>query len=430
MHMQLNSTVSYRLSKANPTFFTLYACTAAFLAYACMYGFRKPFTAGSYVGLSLWGVEFKIILVCAQVFGYALSKFIGIRFISGMTPERRAPALLGLIGVAQLALLGFAVTPYPYNAGWLFVNGLPLGMIWGLVFGYLEGRRVTEILASALSVNFIISSGFVKSVGKCLLLEGNVPEFWMPFMAGLYFLPCLLLSVWMLERLPPPTEADLAARTERKKMTKEARKALWQKYMPGFILLTAAYLMLTIIRDVRDNFAVEIWSELGYAGQPGILTTAELPVAALVLLGLGGLMFVRDNFKALWLNQVLCLAGAVLLIGTTVLFQTGLISPIVWMILSGLGLFMPYIIFNGILFDRMLAAFKENGNVGFLMYIADAVGYLGAVGVLLWRNFGFGAMSWLHFYEDLCYIGSLFFGLLMLGAAYYFWKKQRAFVLE
>ena len=50
----------------------------------------------------------------------------------------------------------------------MFINGLPLGMVFGLVMAYLEGRRQTEMLAAVLCASFIVSSGFVKSVGKWL----------------------------------------------------------------------------------------------------------------------------------------------------------------------------------------------------------------------------------------------------------------------
>lgn len=50
--------------------------------------------------------------------------------------------------------------------------------------------------------------------------------------------------------------------------------------MPRVYCCWCIYLALTIVRDVRDNFAVEIWTELGFGNQPGVLTTAELPIAA------------------------------------------------------------------------------------------------------------------------------------------------------
>jgi hypothetical protein len=385
-----------------------------------MYAMRKPFTAASYAGMEWYGVQFKIVLVVSQVLGYATSKFIGIRVISAMKPGQRGIWMLGLLGVALLALLGFAVTPFPYNAFWLFINGLPLGMIWGVVFGYLEGRRTTEVLAAAISVNFIISSGFVKSIGQWLLTKQGIPEFWMPFTAGLLFVPPLLIAVWLLEQLPPPSAEDKLQRNERTPMTSAERRALWKQYAPGFVLLIGVYLILTIIRDVRDNFAVEIWSELGYSGNPSILTTAELPVAALTLLGLGGLILIKHNFTAFKFNHILTLGGCALLAGVTFLFQQKMIAPIPWMVVSGFALFIPYIIFNGILFDRLLASFREPGNVGFLMYVADAIGYLGSVLVLLWRNFGFSGMSWLDFYCDLCYIGAALWGAMMIFSWMYF----------
>jgi hypothetical protein len=137
---------------------------------------------------------------------------------------------------------------------------------------------------------------------------------------------------------------------------------------------------------------------------------------------------VQDNFRALWLNHALTLAGAGLLAGSTFLFQNSQISPILWMMPSGLGLFLPYILFNGVLFDRLMASFRERGNVGFLMYVADSVGYLGSVAVMLWRNFGAGEISWLNFYIKLCYTGAAFCGGVMFLSWIYFFKKQSSTV--
>jgi hypothetical protein len=414
-----------RLAVAPQTVFIATAGLASFLAYCCVYALRKPFTAGVYAGLELWGIQYKIVLVLAQVMGYALSKFIGIRVISGMTAQRRPGVLIAMVGVGALSLLGFGLTPYPWNVVWMFVNGLPLGMAWGLIFSYLEGRRVTEALAAFLCANFIVSSGFVKTTGKWLLDTCGLNEQWMPFFAALLFLPALLACLWVLEHLPPPDEGDQMLRAARRRMTAADRKALFIRYAPGLVLLVCVYLFLTIVRDIRDNFAVEIWADLGFGGQAAILTTAELPVAVFSLLAVGTLMLVKNNFRAFWLNHAYTLLGAVLLSGSTFLFQQGAMGPVFWMVSSGLGLFLPYILFNGVLFDRLLAAFRENGNVGFLMYTADSFGYLASVAVLLWRNFGSGASNWLSFYTTLCYLGAGLILVLTLASWWYFFQKQQ-----
>lgn len=185
------------LLRTNKFNFAVYAIVAAFGTYFCMYAFRKTFTAAEFKDLSLWGVDYKILLLTAQVLGYMLAKFIGIKVISELKAGRRLFLLLSLVAISEVALLLFAVVPVPYNFLFLFFNGLPLGMIWGIVFSYLEGRTTSDTLGAGLSVSFIVSSGAVKTVGSSLMLYGGISQFWMPFVAGLLFiLPLLFLLIY------------------------------------------------------------------------------------------------------------------------------------------------------------------------------------------------------------------------------------------
>ena len=88
------SWISKRLARAGPTSFSMYCIVAAFGTYFCMYAFRKPFTAATYEGIEWLGIGYKTILVAAQVFGYTLSKFIGIKVVSEMPARYRAIAIL------------------------------------------------------------------------------------------------------------------------------------------------------------------------------------------------------------------------------------------------------------------------------------------------------------------------------------------------
>jgi hypothetical protein len=77
---------------------------AAFGAYFCRYAFRKPFAAGAYADVGIFGLQTKTLLVTSQVLGYTLSKFVGIKVIAEMRAERRIAWLLGLIGAAEASL--------------------------------------------------------------------------------------------------------------------------------------------------------------------------------------------------------------------------------------------------------------------------------------------------------------------------------------
>jgi hypothetical protein len=134
-----SATVRAWLVRKNDAVFVAYASIAAFSAYSCMYAFRKPFAAGHFTGLEFMGFDYKTVIIIAQVLGYMLSKFIGIKVISEISWAKRPVLMVLFIGIAELALVLFALVSPPYNILFLFVNGLPLGMVWGIVFFILFG---------------------------------------------------------------------------------------------------------------------------------------------------------------------------------------------------------------------------------------------------------------------------------------------------
>jgi len=421
----MNSKLHQALEKANPVLFTTFAGLAGFAAYFSMYAFRKPFSVAIFGTVAGWhfALDYKIALVLAQVLGYAVSKMIGVKLIAEITPNRRAAAIVVLIFMSWLALLLFALVPAPWNVFAMFLNGLPLGLIWGLVFGFMEGRRTSEVLGAILCASFIVSSGAVKSVGKLLMDGWHISPFWMPAAAGALFFPLLGMSVWVLSQMPAPSPQDEAARVRRAPMDSAARMRFLQRYGVGIALLVLAYVLTTAIRDFRDNFAAEIWTALGFGQAAAVFTASELPVAVLSLTVLGVIIVVRDNTKALLVIHGVVIAGLVLLGLSTLAFQAGLLSPLVWMILSGAGLYMAYVPFNAMLFDRLIAASGTVGTAGFLIYVADASGYLGSCALLLWRNFGLVRLDWLQVFTASAY-GTSVLGTILMGlSALYFLRK-------
>src|SRR5262249_48967486 len=150
--------------------------------------------------------------------GYTVSKYVGIKICPEAESGRRAGMLVFLILCAEAALALFAILPPNLKVVAIFCNGLPLGMVWGLVVWYLEGRLTSELLLAGLACSYIVSSGAVKDVGRYLMTAHGVSEVIMPMLTGLLFLPLFLLSVWLLDRLPQPTTADKTARVCRSTM--------------------------------------------------------------------------------------------------------------------------------------------------------------------------------------------------------------------
>jgi hypothetical protein len=414
-------TLKARLQRSPAWAFVLYVSLSSFVVYTCMYGFRKPFTAASYDGIRLWGISYKVILVISQVLGYMLSKFYGIRFIAGMRPEKRAGYIILLILTAWASLLLFAVVPMPYNFVFMFINGLPLGMVWGLVFGFVEGRRTTELMGAVLATSFIFASGIAKTVGKSLILHG-INESWMPFLAGAAFVIPLLLSAWLLNQTPPPDAADVAQRTIRLPMDKQQRRSFLRVFGFALIPTVIAYVMLTILRDFTEDFANELWSETGFRDKANVFANTSTVVGLIVLAVIGGFILIRNNYRAFQLNNVIVIGGFILAAGSTIAYHFHLITPVTWIISASAGLYLGYIPYNCFYFERMLAAYKIPGNVGFLIYIADAFGYLGTVVVLLVKEFVHIKYSWVDFFTGMFYIAAFAGILLVLLASVLFSK--------
>ena len=409
------------LTRASPGLFATYAVAMAFTTYFAMYSYRKPFAAAHYADASFGMLDLKSALIISQLCGYALSKFLGIKFNSEMPAQRRAWSLIALILCAEAALVLFAVLPPWGKVIALFLNGLPLGTVWGIVFSFLEGRRTSEILGAGLSCAYVVASGVVKSVGASLLPA--VGESWMPAVTGALFLPIFFIAVYGLSLVPPPSEADVAARTEREPMSKTERHAFLRSYWPGLVMLVLVYLCLTAYRDFRDNFAAEIWADLGNDKQASVFTLTEIPIALSVMFVLALLYVVRNNRRGLALTYVIMASGAALIGGATVLFDMGALPPMAWMIAVGLGLYLGYVPYGCVLFDRTIAALQIVATAVFLIYVSDAVAYGGSVGLVLYKTLGQANISKLQFFRYFSYATCAICVVCLATSARYFLRR-------
>nr|WP_319999994.1 DUF5690 family protein [uncultured Draconibacterium sp.] len=426
--MKKYKNIAYWLERKGDTTFTIFAILASFMTYSCMYAFRKPFTAATFDEMFFLGIHYKIWLITSQVAGYTLSKFIGIKLVSEMQAEKRAASIIFVIGIAWISLFFFAITPSPYNIIFMFFNGLPLGIVWGLVFSYLEGRRMTELLGAGVSVSFIFASGFVRTVGKYLMQKHDISEFWMPFATASVFIIPLIISVWLLNSLPGPNQQDKEQRTERIPMKKKERKQFINKFATTIIPFTLVFIFLTVLRDVRDNFSAEIWNELGKGDAPEIFTTAEIPIGIGVLVIVSLMILIKNNLKALNTSLAFITGGLIINIAATSAFQAHLIGGVSWMILVGFGLYLGYITYHALLFERFIATFKYVSNIGFLFYISDAFGYLGSISTFLMKNFFSPNISWLNFFSSITYsLSFIGIGLCLISYFTISYKYKKLF---
>jgi hypothetical protein len=127
-----------------------------------------------------------------------------------------------------------------------------------------------------------------------------------------------------------------------------------------------------------------------------------------------------DNRRAFRASILTSLGGMAIGGAALLAFATGSLGGFGFMVLLGLGLYIPYVAVHTTIFERLIALVKDKGNIGYLMYLADAFGYLGYAAVLVARNFLPTPPRFLDFFTPAS--GVLLTGaavLMALGGAYF-----------
>ena len=140
------------------------------------------------------------------------------------------------------------------------------------------------------------------------------------------------------------------------------------------------YMLITVLRSIRSDYAAEIWSGLlGKEVQtpPQVFTSSEMVVALTVMLANGLCFLIKDNRRAFFVALAIGGCGTALVAAGVAGLHYGLLDGFAFMVLVGIGLYLPYVAIHTTIFERLIAMTRDRGNLGYLMYLADAFGYLG-----------------------------------------------------
>jgi hypothetical protein len=223
--------------------------------------------------------------------------------------------------------------------------------------------------------------------------------------------------------IPQPTDTDKLLRAERLPMTTTDKINVLREFGWGILCIVVMYTLLTTMRDFRDNFSVEIWNEIQPSWDKTVFSKTEMISGVVVLVFVGCLSMIRNNIKGFWGTQWLITFGVLLCGGSTLLFHLHKLLPFWWMLLTGLGLFLAYVPIQVAVFERIIALFKIKANAGFFVYICDSIGYLGSVGLLLYKEFFMKDTSWSKVLMRFSYTVTLVSIVLLIVIAIFFNRK-------
>jgi hypothetical protein len=152
------------------------------------------------------------------------------------------------------------------------------------------------------------------------------------------------------------------------------------------------YLFAALLRGIRSDFAPEIWKYLGYISIPSLYSQTEIWVTVGILIINGSLVMIRNNKNAFYLSLAIIAIGFLLLVGAGI-WGLNHINPFWLIVMTGFGIYLPYLTITTSVFERMIAITKHKANIGFLMYIVDSIGYLGYNTLLITAGFIFPTLN-------------------------------------
>ena len=217
---------------------------------------------------------------------------------------------------------------------------------------------MTDLLASLFGLSIAVSSGTAKSIGLFVVDILNVSEFWMPALIGAVALPLLAALGYLLDRLPRPTAEDKALRVERVTLDKQQRWNLFRSFAPVLTMLFFANLFLTVLQDVKEDFLVKIFDVAGSGYSSWIFAQLDSIVTLIILIIFGLMVFVRNNMRVLLILLSLVILGMLTMSFISLRYEALQLSPVVWLFIQSLCLYLAYLCFQTIFFDRFIACFR------------------------------------------------------------------------
>ena len=97
--------------------------------------------------------------------------------------------------------------------------------------------------------------------------------------------------------------------------------------------------------------------------------------------------------------------------------------------MCGLGSYLAYVPYGSVLFDRLIASTRAVGTAVFTIYVADAIGYGGAISVMLSKDAIAGDMPRLEFFRYMTYFMAIL-GTVLLGSSCLYFLLAHKHVAE
>jgi len=375
---------------------------AYFLVYFLRYPiFMLPDAYGDRTFASLFGTTISLqeSLAFAFCIGMGASKIPGMLFLSSsFFFNQRLPVLVALVS----AMGFFTTVPLALSQGnpritilGVLCGCVPAAWLYGALSTYFEGRRTTELLFGFQVFSYIFANSASKGTAVAVV-DWGVTGYWMPAVIALVVLPptCILLVV--LDRSPGPSAADIAQRKPRRAMSLHECWGLVASLGLGLPFYYVAFGLLTALRAFRDLFFESLMQGAngGQLPSSGVMCFIDMPAAIFAACFMVCFSKCQDGGTAIRGMLGVTIVLVFLAWSATLSFECGAIGGVVWQVLVGVCVFVPYTLGSSVLYDRFVTVSDVPGaTCVLLMLMGDVAGYTFTIALLYWKTFLVGSPS-------------------------------------
>ena len=176
----------------------------------------------------------------------------------------------------------------------------------------------------------------------------------------------------------------------------------------------------------EETEGFDLMETVGRLHAEGCRWEMDHPIAFGIMIVMAMLNLAKDHRRGLLAVFAVMTAGMLLMGIATFLKDMDRIDGLWWMILSGFGAYLAYVPFGAFLFERIMASTKAAGTAVFAIYLCDAVGYTGSVGIQLYKDLGTPDLNYYQFLRLFTYGMAVTGTVLFLLSSVYFYRKSEA----
>lgn len=323
-------------------------------------------------------------------FGFALALVAPVRRFASKAGGWSRPATLVGAGltIAVVPNAGFTLAPEAdvlVSCAARFVGSACFSLAFCSYVSYVQGRRVSDTIMTSVTVCMMLSAPVSRVVAPLVERWLHTDDRTMPIAVGFVVAPVLLAGAAGLCTVPEPDAADRAARMPRHETTARSNRRWLARHWPLLAGLAVNNMVNQGVRAVRDLFAADL---LGADAPWWHWVIADVPMC---LVASGAYAMVARAMPETAHRRMVALVHAVgaasgaLLAVAGWMGVAGLVGPLPFLVLSGVGYFVAVVPFagGGLVFERLIAASREPMDAVLLNVISQCVGYVGSLGVLL-----------------------------------------------